>query len=166
MLIADISHNRHNLQKVLAFWANFDHIAANLRTCWRSFYRPKYSVVVYQNWQISGMFVCLYLCLSVSLYIDDLRIDDWSSILRWWILSISIIHIDDPNISQSYNIEVPVWITSRLPTPIIHYFCAYYWCWLLIVDCNVLRSQNACLIKCPFEVVRKILTNQMFDNFF
>ena len=33
-----------------------------------------------------------------TLYFDDLRIDDWSSILMSSILSISTIYIDDPNI--------------------------------------------------------------------
>ena len=31
-----------------------------------------------------------------TLYIDDLRIDDWSSILRSSILSVPTIYIDDP----------------------------------------------------------------------
>ena len=43
-----------------------------------------------------------------TLYIDDLRINDWLSILRSSILSISTIYIDDPNISQSYDFEVPI----------------------------------------------------------
>ena len=38
-----------------------------------------------------------------TLYIDNLRINDWLSILRS-----STIHIDDSNISQSYNIDVPI----------------------------------------------------------
>ena len=92
-----------------------------------------------------------------TLYIDDLRIDDWSSILRSSILSISTIWIDDPNISQSYNIKVPVWITSRLPTPIIRYFCVHYWSgWCFEVTKFV--SKSVCLIKCPFEVVRILQT--------
>ena len=33
---------------------------------------------------------------QVTVYIDDLSIDDWSSILRSSILSISSIDIDDP----------------------------------------------------------------------
>ena len=32
----------------------------------------------------------------VTVYIDDLNIDDWSSILRSSILSVSTIYIDDP----------------------------------------------------------------------
>ena len=38
-----------------------------------------------------------------TLYFDDLRIDNWSSFLRSPILSISTIHIDKPNILQSYR---------------------------------------------------------------
>ena len=60
---------------------------------------------------------------AITLYIDDLSIDDWSSILRSLILrllilrllilrssilNISTIYIDDPNIFQSYNMEVTV----------------------------------------------------------
>ena len=33
---------------------------------------------------------------SVTVYIDDLSIDNWSSILRSSILSVSTIYIDDP----------------------------------------------------------------------
>ena len=33
---------------------------------------------------------------KVTVYIDDLSIDDWSSILRSSILSVSTIYIDDP----------------------------------------------------------------------
>ena len=75
------------------------------------------------------------------------------------------LYILTTQISQSYNIEVPVWIASRLPTPIIRFFCAHYW-FRQCFEVTKFVSKSACLIKCSFEVVRKILTNQIFDNLF
>ena len=69
------------------------------------------SLVIYFFFPVLALTAILLVSLSyfslpsvylITLYIDDLRIDDWSSIL-----SMSTIYIDDPNISQSYNIEVP-----------------------------------------------------------
>ena len=38
----------------------------------------------------------MMMTMRVTVYIDDLSIDDWSSILRSSILSVSTIYIDDP----------------------------------------------------------------------
>ena len=38
----------------------------------------------------------VYTTYTVTVYIDDLSIDDWSSILRSSILSVSTIYIGDP----------------------------------------------------------------------
>ena len=60
--------------------------------------------LILYDWDILGSSIYIVDILRI----DDLRIDDQSSILRSSILSISTIKIDDPNISQSYNSEVPV----------------------------------------------------------
>ena len=93
-----------------------DQVCSNIKICQNPIMPDEEegfnSLVIYFFFPVLALTAILLVSLSyfslpsvylITLYINDLRIDDWSSIL-----SMSTIYIDDPNISQSYNIEVPI----------------------------------------------------------